>query len=119
MSTNPYATDMVDSAWEIIAPLLPAAQSGGRPRTTDIRAERDFLSAANWLSIAAVAEGVSGLGNGLSLVRTWQNAQPGVKLINLGNLHEPNAIKTAHCLLAPGLPRSPTRPTRRQQSGYA
>jgi putative transposase len=38
MPTNPYATDMVDSAWEIIEPLLPAAQSGGRPRTTDIRA---------------------------------------------------------------------------------
>jgi len=33
-----YATDLTNSAWELIAPLLPAAHPGGRPRTTDVRA---------------------------------------------------------------------------------
>jgi len=35
---NRYATDVSDAAWALLAPLLPAAQPGGRPRTTDIRA---------------------------------------------------------------------------------
>jgi hypothetical protein len=33
-----YATDVSDAAWALLAPLLPAAQPGERPRTTDIRA---------------------------------------------------------------------------------
>ncbi len=33
-----YATDVSDAAWALLAPLLPAAQPGGQPRTTDIRA---------------------------------------------------------------------------------
>jgi putative transposase len=28
---------LTDAQWEIIAPLLPAAKRGGRPRTTDLR----------------------------------------------------------------------------------
>jgi hypothetical protein len=35
---NYYATDVSDTAWALIVPLLPAAQPGGRPRTTNIRA---------------------------------------------------------------------------------
>src|SRR5215218_9078790 len=38
MPNSPYATDLTNAAWELIAPLLPAALPGGRPRTTDIRA---------------------------------------------------------------------------------
>jgi len=38
MPNSPYATDLTNSAWELIAPLLPGALPGGRPRTTDIRA---------------------------------------------------------------------------------
>lgn len=38
MPKNPYATDLMNTAWEIIAPVLPAALPGGRTRTTDIRA---------------------------------------------------------------------------------
>ncbi len=38
MPNSPYATNLTNSAWELIAPLLPGAQPGGRPRTTDIRA---------------------------------------------------------------------------------
>ena len=33
-----YSTDLSDPAWKLIAPLLPAAMAGGRPRTTDLRA---------------------------------------------------------------------------------
>ncbi|MEJ7606136.1 MAG: IS5 family transposase, partial [Bryobacteraceae bacterium] len=33
-----YSTNLTDAAWALIASLLPAARSGGRPRTTDMRA---------------------------------------------------------------------------------
>jgi putative transposase len=35
---NYYATDVSDAAWALLAPPLPAARPGDRPRTTDIRA---------------------------------------------------------------------------------
>jgi putative transposase len=38
MQHKRYETDLTDAAWELVAPLLPAARPGGRPRTTDIRA---------------------------------------------------------------------------------
>jgi putative transposase len=38
MRTRCYDTDLNDAAWAWIAPYLPAARPGGRPRTTDLRA---------------------------------------------------------------------------------
>jgi putative transposase len=38
MSTRCYDTDLNDASWAWIAPYLPAARSGGRPRTTGLRA---------------------------------------------------------------------------------
>ena len=38
MSTRFYDTDLTDAAWAWIAPVLPAARPGGRPRTTNLRA---------------------------------------------------------------------------------
>jgi transposase len=32
-----YLTDRTDTEWTILAPLIPAAKAGGRPRTTDMR----------------------------------------------------------------------------------
>ena len=32
-----YRSDLTDEQWEVIKPLLPAAKSGGRPRTVDLR----------------------------------------------------------------------------------
>lgn len=35
--TKVYPTDLTDDQWAILAPLLPAARRGGRPRTADLR----------------------------------------------------------------------------------
>jgi len=32
-----YPTDLTDTAWLVLTPLIPAAKPGGRPRTTDMR----------------------------------------------------------------------------------
>ena len=32
-----YPTDLTDMEWTFLVPLIPAAKSGGRPRTTDMR----------------------------------------------------------------------------------
>jgi putative transposase len=37
MSDQLYPTDLTDRQWEYIKPLIPAAQAGGRPRTTEMR----------------------------------------------------------------------------------
>src|SRR4028118_1687253 len=34
---EPYATDLTNSQWELIEPLLPASNRRGRPRTLDRR----------------------------------------------------------------------------------
>ena len=39
----PYATDLNEAAWALVAPLLPAARRRGRPRTTDLRAVLDAI----------------------------------------------------------------------------
>jgi transposase len=33
-----YPSDMTDTEWAVIEPLIPAAKPGGRPRKTDMRA---------------------------------------------------------------------------------
>lgn len=37
MTRKAYSTDLSDSEWTILAPLIPPAKSGGHPRTTDMR----------------------------------------------------------------------------------
>lgn len=34
---KPYPTDLTDAQWAVLAPLLPPAKPGGRPRTIDLR----------------------------------------------------------------------------------
>ena len=34
---KPYPSDLIDAEWAILEPLVPEAQSGGRPRTSDMR----------------------------------------------------------------------------------
>src|SRR3954466_5767594 len=38
-----YPSDMTDREWAVIAPLLPPAKAGGRPRKTDLRAVMDAI----------------------------------------------------------------------------
>ena len=37
MERKAYPSDLTEAQWKILAPLLPAAKRGGRPRTVDIR----------------------------------------------------------------------------------
>jgi len=32
-----YPTDLTETEWTVLTPLIPAAKPGGRPRTTDMR----------------------------------------------------------------------------------
>ncbi len=38
MTEPVYPSDLSDAEWAILEPLIPAAKSGGHPRTTDMRA---------------------------------------------------------------------------------
>ena len=38
-----YPSDLTDREWTLIAPLLPPARRGGRPRTSDLRAITDAI----------------------------------------------------------------------------
>ena len=38
-----YPSDLMDREWALIAPLLPPARRGGRPRTTDLRSVVDAI----------------------------------------------------------------------------
>jgi putative transposase len=37
MNRLPYPTDLTDTQWQLLAPLIPPAKPGGRPRTNDMR----------------------------------------------------------------------------------
>ena len=37
VSRKLYPSDLTDARWELIAPLLPPAKQGGRPRTVNLR----------------------------------------------------------------------------------
>jgi putative transposase len=43
MSNQLYPSDVTDREWEIITPLIPAAKTGGRRRTTDMRQVLDGI----------------------------------------------------------------------------
>jgi putative transposase len=38
MSEKSYPSDLKDREWAVLAPLIPPAKPGGRPRTVDMRA---------------------------------------------------------------------------------
>src|SRR6202140_4077296 len=70
MSTPFYDTDLTDAAWALVAPVLPAARPGGRPRTTNLRAVLNaiFYLTADRLPVATVATRISTVWHGLPLL---------------------------------------------------
>ena len=42
-SAERYPSDLMEREWALIAPLLPPARRGGRPRTTDLRSVVDAI----------------------------------------------------------------------------
>jgi putative transposase len=66
-----YDKDLSDPAWALIAPMLPAARPGGRPRKINLRAFLNaifYLSTANRLPMAFASPRVSRVEHGLSLL---------------------------------------------------
>jgi putative transposase len=43
MRTRHYPSDLTDAQWALVAPHIPEAKAGGRPRTTDVRAVVDAV----------------------------------------------------------------------------
>ena len=43
MRTRHYPSDLTDAQWALVAPHIPAAKSGGRRRTTDVRTVLDAI----------------------------------------------------------------------------
>ena len=37
MTRKPYPSDLTAAQWRVLAPLLPSAKPGGRPRSVDLR----------------------------------------------------------------------------------
>ncbi|MCS7306031.1 MAG: transposase [Thermoguttaceae bacterium] len=63
-----YPSDLTEEQWQVIAPLIPPARPGGRPRRVNILALVNgmfYLHCLVWLSVADPAEGLSTLANGL------------------------------------------------------
>ena len=46
MPRRAYPTDLTDDEWRVVSPLIPAAKSGGRPRSRD---PREVLNAVRYL----------------------------------------------------------------------
>src|SRR5271167_2741181 len=44
---KPYPTDLTDSQWQILQPLIPPAKSGGAPRKVDMREVMNTLCYQN------------------------------------------------------------------------
>ena len=69
MSTPFYDTDLTDAAWAWVAPVLPAARSGGRQRSTNLRAVLNAIfTSYGRLPVATVATRISTVWHGLPLL---------------------------------------------------
>src|SRR4051794_882407 len=77
-----YSTDLSDSAWKLIARLLPTARIGGRPRTTDLRAVLNAIfyilrTGCQW---RLLPREFPAWGTVYYYFRTWKNAGVWVRL---------------------------------------
>jgi putative transposase len=44
---KPYVTDLTNDQWDVLAPLIPPAKPGGRPREVDLREVINTLLSLN------------------------------------------------------------------------
>jgi transposase len=53
----PYPSDLSEQEWEILAPLIPPAKPGGRPRKWPMHKilKRSLLRRSHWLPVAFAA----------------------------------------------------------------
>jgi putative transposase len=73
---NDYSTNLTDAAWVLLAPLLPVAREGGRPRTTDVRAVLNAIfyllrTGCQW---RLLPREFAAWGTVYHYFRTWKNA---------------------------------------------
>lgn len=52
MPRTPYPSDLTDAQWRVLAPMLPAAKPGGRPRKHDLR---DIVDAMRYVLRGGIA----------------------------------------------------------------
>src|SRR4051812_11338545 len=78
-----YPSDMTDREWAVIAPLLPPAKAGGRPRKTDLRAVMDAIldiasGGCQWRMLQGFSATIHGAGLLLQVARqpSLGNDQP-------------------------------------------
>src|SRR3954452_2211768 len=62
-----YATDLTDGQWALIAPLIPEAEPGGRPRKAPARDLVDAIFSARRDGVASAAARPAALADGLLL----------------------------------------------------
>lgn len=70
MAPQIYPSDLTDAEWELLAPLIPPAKPGGRPRSVDLRRIREWrlLCPAQRLRLALSAARVRSLADRLLLL---------------------------------------------------
>ena len=73
MHSRFYDTDLTNAAWARVAPVLPAARPGGRPRTTNLRAVLNAI----FTSCGQAASGDCCHANFLRVARSTITFKPG------------------------------------------
>ena len=66
MSRRRYPSDLTDAEWTLLAPLLPAAKPGGRPRSVELR---EIVNAISYWLRATRRGGLAGLAARLPAVQ--------------------------------------------------
>src|SRR5829696_6168998 len=56
MARTPYRTDLTDPQWNELAPLIPPAKPGGRPRAVDMR---EVINGIRYVLRTAAARGIT------------------------------------------------------------
>ena len=74
MTRRPYPSDLNAAQWRVLAPLLPPAKPGGRPRSVDLRAVLNGILYVlrNGCTWRALPHDLPPWGTGWWYFRTWR-----------------------------------------------